>query len=98
MNLGQVASFSASLGREPFVVELDNIVVLSMNHHDAVILRHLLHRELDAPHVQPDSRPLGMRGQNVGGKNLGTGKSLLDYVADLVKRLERLRTKPPHVK
>ena len=98
MNLGQVASLGTPLGREPFVVKLDNIVVLGMKHHDAVILRHLFHRELDAPHVQPDSRPLGMRGQNVGGKNLGTGKSLLDYVADLVKRLERLRTQQPHVK
>jgi len=92
MNQGKVVAFGTSLLGEALVVELDDIVVLGMDDHDAVVLRHLLHRKLDASDIDPERNPLRMRREDVGGKHFEAWEALLDHVAKLIKRLERLRT------
>src|ERR1700691_1439886 len=86
-----VPSFGSALGGEFFVIELDQVVVLGVHDHNAVVFRDLLHRELDAPHVEPQSDALGMRRHHVRSKNLETWEPLFDYIADLVEYADRKR-------
>src|ERR1700730_8436486 len=89
MHQVHVPSFGAAFGGELFVIELDQVVVLGMHNHDAVVFRHLLHRELDTAHIQPQPDALGMRRHHVRGENLEAWKTLLNYIAYLIEYAER---------
>src|SRR6185369_6839168 len=81
----KVRAMRPSLGDETLVVELDEVVVFRMDHHDAVVPSNIVHRQLDPPHVQPHAYASRMRGHHVGREYLEARKALLDHVANLVE-------------
>src|ERR1700687_6332696 len=97
MHQVHVPSFGATLGSELFVIELDQVVILGMHNHDAVVFRHLLHRELDSAHIQPQPDALGMRRDRVRGENLEAWKTLLNYIDYLIEYAERKSAPQTHM-
>src|SRR5262245_36189548 len=84
----KVRTMRASLGQETLVVELDEIVVFRMNHHDAVVPGNFVHRQLNPAHVQPHTYASRMRGHHVSREYLEARKALLDHVAYLVEHAQ----------
>src|SRR5215468_62735 len=78
----------ASFLAEALVVELDEILVLAVDDHDAAVLGRLLHGEADAPEVETVARPLRMRRQHVGGEDLEGWMPRLDRLGHLLEHAQ----------
>jgi hypothetical protein len=87
----EVRALHALLLAEALVVELDEIFVLAVHHHQAARRRHLLHRVEDAAEVDAIARALGMGRQHVGGEDLEGRKALLYGFGDLLEDAQRER-------
>ena len=98
VNVMQVRSRGQLLGFEALVVELHQVVVLGMHHHDSVVRRDLLHRKLDAAEVELEARRFGIRRQRLGRENFEARKTLLDSLGQLVESRKRQRAADRDVK
>ena len=85
----EVRPLHALLLAEALVVELDEVLVLAVDDHEAARGRHLLHGVVDAAEVDAVARALGVRRQDIGGEDLEGGKSRLDGFGDLLEDPER---------
>ncbi len=94
----EVRPLHPALLAEALVVELDEVLVLAVHHHDPARLGHLLHGEVDAAEVDAVARAFRMRRQHVGGEHLEARVSRLDRLADLVEDPDRERARERHVK
>ena len=56
----EVRSRGPPLGGEPLIIELDQFIVFGMYDHDAVVLGHFFHGELNAPQIEPHFYPSRM--------------------------------------
>src|SRR5215472_3601018 len=93
----QICTLSTPLFSKSLIIKLNYVVIFGVYHHNAIVLCHFFHRELDAAKIQPQAGAFGMRGQDVGSKDLETGKSLLDYVAELIEYLQWQRPHQSHM-
>ena len=78
---------------EALVVELDEVLVLAVDDHDAAVRGDLLHGEADAPEVEAVARALGVRRQDVGREDLEGRVPLLDRLGNLLEDAERQRAR-----
>ena len=94
----EVRPLGPPLGGEPLIIELHQFMVFGVHHHDAVVLGHFFHSQLNAPQVEPHFYPSRVRRQHVRGKDLEAGEALLDHVGNLVEHAEGQGAHKPDVK
>src|ERR1700722_657159 len=92
MHQVQIGAVHAPLLTEALIVELHQVIILGMHHHDPAMPRRSFHCILNPPKVEPERLPLRMRWQHLVGKYLETRKAFRNRVAHLLEYLERQRT------
>src|SRR5919199_4393574 len=85
MHQMQVAPTGATLLREELVVELDQVVVLGVNDHDAATSRDLFHQVPNAPEIHFVRPARWFRRQHVAGEDFETGKTRLNELRHLIE-------------
>src|SRR5208283_4189457 len=81
----EVGTVDQAFGAKFLVIELDQVVILGMDHHDSAMAGRPFHRVANPSEVELEWLTLRMRRQDLVGKDLEAGKALLDSLRHLLE-------------